>query len=141
MFERERIVDVKVLRHAQIEDDEEEVRVSRTRLFLRSWCALLRPLRAGFPEDDGRVVGVGVFFTEDANANALLSGNTDDDDDDDDDDLLSNKKKKKKKKKKEIDSAKDSMQHPTNIRCCKMQKSRRETPPVSARDHRELFTR
>ena len=26
------------------------------------WCALLRPLRAGFPEDDGRVsFGVGVF--------------------------------------------------------------------------------
>ena len=66
-----------------------------------------------------------LLFTEDANANALLSGNTDDDDDDDDDDESAlEQEEEEEEEEEEWDRLckKDNVQHPTNIRCCKMQK-------------------
>ena len=60
--------------------------LSRTRLFFVVGVLFFVLFALDFPRTTVASSALASSFTEDANANALLSGNTDDDDDDDDDD-------------------------------------------------------
>jgi len=99
--------------------------LSRTRLFFVVGVLFFVLFALDFPRTTVASSALASSFTEDANANALLSGNTDDDDDDDDDDESALEQEEEEEEEEEMESTLQKRQRTTSNKYSVLQNAKK----------------